>query len=154
MLLNNAVYMMSCQSVLPSLALSSLLILTIIFNLKLEHTGFQKALQYIINIFISIQFSHSVVSNSLWPHDPQHVRPPSPSPIPRVYLCPLSKDIQPMPSNRLILCGALLLSPSISCWEQHESLFKWDSSSHQVAKVLEFQFQHQSFPWIFRTDFL
>ena len=34
------------------------------------------------------------------------------------------------------------------------SLFKWFSSSHQVAKVLEFQLQHQSFQWIFRTDFL
>ena len=37
---------------------------------------------------------------------------------------------------------------------QHQSLFKWVSSSHQVAKILEFQLQHQSFQWIFRTDFL
>ena len=37
---------------------------------------------------------------------------------------------------------------------QHQGLFKWVSSSHQVAKVLEFQLQHQSFQWIFRTDFL
>ena len=37
---------------------------------------------------------------------------------------------------------------------QHQDLFKWVSSSHQVAKVLEFQFQHQSFQRIFRTDFL
>ena len=37
---------------------------------------------------------------------------------------------------------------------QHQSLFKWVSSSHQVAKVLEFQLQHQSFQWTFRTDFL
>ena len=37
---------------------------------------------------------------------------------------------------------------------QHKGLFKWVSSSHQVAKVLEFQLQHQSFQWIFRTDFL
>ena len=37
---------------------------------------------------------------------------------------------------------------------QHQGLFKWVSSSHQVAKILEFQFQHQSFQWIFRTDFL
>ena len=35
---------------------------------------------------------------------------------------------------------------------QHQGLFKWVSSSHQVAKVLEFQLQHQSFQWIFRTD--
>ena len=37
---------------------------------------------------------------------------------------------------------------------QHQSLFQWISSSHQVAKVLEFQLQHQSFQWIFRIDFL
>ena len=37
---------------------------------------------------------------------------------------------------------------------QHQGLFKWVSSSHQVAKVLGIQLQHQSFQWIFRTDFL
>ena len=37
---------------------------------------------------------------------------------------------------------------------QHPGLFKWVSSSHQVVKILEFQLQHQSFQWIFRTDFL
>ena len=37
---------------------------------------------------------------------------------------------------------------------QHQGLFKWVSSSYQVAKVLEFQLQHQSFQWISRTDFL
>ena len=35
---------------------------------------------------------------------------------------------------------------------QHQGLFKWVSSSHQVAKVLEFQLQHQSFQWTLRTD--
>ena len=37
---------------------------------------------------------------------------------------------------------------------QHQGLFQWVSYSHQVAKVLELQLQHQSFQWIFRTDFL
>ena len=37
---------------------------------------------------------------------------------------------------------------------QHQGLFQWVSSLHQVAKVLEFQLQHQSFQWTFRTDFL
>ena len=37
---------------------------------------------------------------------------------------------------------------------QHKGLLKWVSSSHQVAKVLDFQLQHQSFQWTFRTDFL
>ena len=36
---------------------------------------------------------------------------------------------------------------------QHQSLFQWVNSSHEVAKVLEFQLQHQSFQWIFRTHF-
>ena len=37
---------------------------------------------------------------------------------------------------------------------QHQGLFQWVSSSHQVAKVLEFQLQHQSCQWILRTDLL
>ena len=36
-------------------------------------------------LFSSVQFSRSVVSDSLWPHETQHVRPPCPSPTPRVY---------------------------------------------------------------------
>ena len=43
--------------------------------------------------------------------------------------------------------------PSLNL-SQHQRLFKWVSSSHQVAKVLEFQLQHQSFQWTLRTDFL
>ena len=35
---------------------------------------------------------------------------------------------------------------------QHQGLFQWVSSSHQVGKVLELQLQHQSFQWIFRID--
>ena len=37
---------------------------------------------------------------------------------------------------------------------QHQGLFKWVNSSHQVAKLLEFQLQHKFFQWILRTDFL
>ena len=40
-------------------------------------------------------------------------------------------------------------SPTFNLSE-HQGLFQWVSSSHQVAKVLEFQLQHQSFQWIFR----
>ena len=43
-------------------------------------------------------------------------------------------------------------SPPALYLSQHQGLFKWVSSSHQVAKVLEFQLQHQYFQWIFRTD--
>ena len=45
-------------------------------------------------------------------------------------------------------------SPPAFNHSQHQGLFKWVSSSHQMAKVLEFQLQHPSFQWIFRTDFL
>ena len=45
-------------------------------------------------------------------------------------------------------------SPPTFNLSQHQGLFQWVSSSHQEAKVLEFQFQHQSFQWIRRTDFL
>ena len=45
-------------------------------------------------------------------------------------------------------------SPPAFNLSQHQGLFQWVSSSCQVAKGLEFQLQHQSFPWIFRTDFL
>ena len=55
-----------------------------------------------------------------------------------------------MPSDHLIPRHPLLLLPSIF---PSNRVF-WVSSSHQVAKVLELQLQHQPFQWIFRTDFL
>ena len=48
----------------------------------------------------------------------------------------------------------LSLSPPAFNLSQHQGLFQWVSSSYQAAKVLESQFQHQSFQWMFRTDFL
>ena len=106
-----------------------------------------------INLWIeptSVQFSCSVMSNSLRPHGLHHTRPPCPSPTPRVYSdsCPLSW-----------WCHATILSssspsPPTFSHSQQQGLFKWVSSSYQVAKVLEFQLQHQSLQWTFRTDFL
>ena len=43
-------------------------------------------------------------------------------------------------------------SPPVPNPSQHQGLFQWVNSSHEVAKVLEFQFQHQSFQWTPRTD--
>ena len=45
-------------------------------------------------------------------------------------------------------------SPPTFNLSQHQGLWQWVSSSHQVAKVLEFQLQHQSFQWTLRTDLL
>ena len=57
-----------------------------------------------------------------------------------------------MPSNHLILCCPP--SPPALNLSQHQGLFQWVGSSHQVAKVLKLLLQHQSFQWIFRVDFL
>ena len=59
----------------------------------------------------SVQFSHSVVSDSLRPHKLQHARPPCPSPTPRVHSLTSIESV--MPSSHLILSRPLLLLPSI-----------------------------------------
>ena len=91
-------------------------------------------------LFSSVQFSLSVVSNSLQPHGLQHARPPCPSPTPGVYSnsYPLSRWCHPT---------IVIPSPPAFNLSQHQGLFKWVSSLHQVAKVLEFQLQQQSFQW-------
>ena len=91
---------------------------------------------YIFSFSISVQFSRSVVSNSLRPHELQHARPPCPSPTPGVHSDsrhPVSDTIQPShpPSS------PSLPAPNPS---QYQSLFQWVNSSHEVAKVLEFSF--------------
>ena len=62
--------------------------------------------------FSSVQFSHSVVSDSLRPHESQHARPPCPSPTPGVHWNWSIESV--MPSSHLILCRPLLLlSPTL-----------------------------------------
>ena len=62
----------------------------------------------------------------------------------------------PCPSSQWCHPSHPLSSPSPLAFDlsQHQSLFKWVSSSHQVAKVLEFHLQHQSFQWTPKTDIL
>ena len=60
----------------------------------------------------SVQFSHSVMSNSLQPHGLQHARLPCPSPTPRAWWNSQSIALV-MPSNHLILCLPLLLLPPV-----------------------------------------
>ena len=97
----------------------------------------------------SVQFSHSVVSDSLRPHGLQDTRPPVHHQHPgftQTHVRWVSDDIQP---------SHPLSSPSPAFnLSQHQGLSKWVSSSHQVAKILEFQLQHQFFQRIFRTDLL
>ena len=73
-------------------------------SLSSQYPGYQ---------FSQYQFSHSVVSNSLRPHELQHARPPCPSPTPGVHPNPCMSMELVMPSSHLILCHPLLLLPSI-----------------------------------------
>ena len=110
----------------------------------------EKNFSFSIKYFSSVQFSCSVLSDSLRPHELQHARPPCPSPTPRVYLnpCPSSRWCHPTISYSVV--------PLSSCPQSlpASGSFQMSQLSHQVAKVLEFQLQHQSFRWTSRTDFL
>ena len=83
----------------------------------------------------SVQFSRSVVSDSLRPHESQHARAPCPWPTPRVNpdSRPLSQWCHPAISSSVI---------PFSSWPQFlpaSEFFQWVNSSHEVAKVLELQ---------------
>ena len=95
----------------------------------------------------SIQFS-SVMSDPSRPRGLQHPRLSRLSPTPGAFSnsCALSWWCHPTISSSVI--------PSAFNLPQQQGLFQGVSSSRQVAKVLEFQLQHQSFQWILRTDFL
>ena len=74
--------------------------------------------------FSSVQFSRSVVSDSLRPHESKHARPPCPSPAPGVYSnsCPLSRWCHPTISSSVVPFSS-----------QHQGLFKWVSSLQYCA---------------------
>ena len=99
-------------------------------------------------VHCSVQFSRSVVCDFLRPMDcstpglPVHHQLPE---FTQTHVPWVGDAIQPPHP---------LSSPSPPAFSlsQNRGLFKWVSSSHQVAKVLEFQHQHQSFQGIFRTD--
>ena len=105
---------------------------------------------YVVWMFSSVQFGHSVVPYSLWPHELQHARLPCPSPTPRVYpnSCPLSQWCHPtIPS-----CRPLLLLPSIfpiiRVFSNESALcISW-------PKYWGFSLNISPSQWILRTDFL
>ena len=108
------------------------------------------------------------MSDSLWPHRLQHFRLPCPPLFPSsvhsrpTLWDPMNHSTLGLPVHHQLLESTQthvrcisdatqpthpLLSPSPTALNlsQHQGLFRWVSSSHQVAKVLEFQLQHQSF---------
>ena len=97
-----------------------------------------------------IQFSLSVMSNSLRPHGLQDARLPCPSPTLRACSdsCPSSQWCHPTVSSSVISFSSCLQSFQASGSFQISQFFA------SGGQRLEFQLQHQSFQWIFRTDFL
>ena len=91
---------------------------------------------------LSVQFSRSIVFDSLRPRELQHARPPSPSPTAGVHPnpCPWSRWCHPTITSSFVPLSSCLQSFPAS------GLFKWVSSLHQVAKVLEFQLQTSVLP--------
>ena len=86
---------------------------------------------------------------TLQPRGLQQARLPCPSPLLEfAHTHVLSQWCHPAISS------SVAPSPPAHSLSQHQGLFQWVSTSHQVTKVLELQLQHQPFQWIFRVDFL
>ena len=99
-----------------------------------------------VNIFSSVPFSHSVVSNSLRPHGLQHARPSCPSPTPGVCSnsCPLSRWCHPTISSSVISLSCCLQSfPSIRVFSNESVLHnRWQKySASTLASVLPMKIQ-------------
>ena len=117
-------------------------------NLQLSHCA-----SFSVNIpkptILVVYFSSVQSSPTLW--DPMDCTPV----FPVHHQLPVLAQIHVLRVSDAIQPSHPLLSPSLPGFNlaQHQGLFQWVTSSHQVAKVLELQLQHQSFQWIFRTDF-
>ena len=85
--------------------------------------------------FSSVQFSRSFMSDSLQPHESQHARPPYITNSRSSLRLTATESV--MPSSHLILCLPLFLLPLIP--PSIRVFFQGVNSSHEVAKVLEFQ---------------
>ena len=94
-------------------------------------------------IHSSVQFS-SAAQSCVTLCDPMNCSTPG---FPQTHVHWVGDAIQPSH----FLSSSSLPAPNPS---QHQSIFQWVNSSHEVAKVLEFQLQHQSFQWKLRTDLL
>ena len=101
-----------------------------------------------VRIFLLL-FSHLVLSNSLQPMDWSMPGLPVLHHLLELAQTHVHWVGDAIPSSHPLSSP----SPAFSL-SQHQSLFQWVNSLHQVVKVLELQLQHQSFQWIFRTDIL
>ena len=90
-----------------------------------------------MDVFSSVQFSCSVVSDSLWPHELQHARPPCPSPTPGVHSnsCPSSQWCHPAVSSSVVPFSSCPQSLPASGSYPMSQLFAWGSQSIRVSAL-------------------
>ena len=88
-------------------------------------------------LHLSVQFSHSVVSDSLQPHESQHAKPPCPSPTPRVHpnSCPSSRCCHPAISSSVIPFSSCPQSLPASGSFLMSQLFAWSGQSTGVSAL-------------------
>ena len=110
---------------------------------------FLKSLLVLVSLS-SVEFSHSVVSNSLQHHGLQHTRLSCSSPAPGACSNCVHSVCDAIQTSHPLLCT----SPPAFNISWHQDLFKWVRSLHQVANVLEFQLRHHSLQWTPRTILL
>ena len=101
----------------------------------------------------SVQFSSVQLLSRVWLCDPMNCSTPG-FPVHHLFLELAQTYVHWV--SEAIQSSHSLSSPSLPAFNlcQHQGLLQWVSSSYPVAKLLEFQLQHQSFQWIFRIDFL
>ena len=97
-------------------------------------------------LFLSVQFSHSVLSDSLWLHELQHARPPCPSPIPRTYSnsCPSHQWCHPTISSSVVPFSSRLQSFPASGsfpirWPKYQSFSFSISPSNEYSGLISFR---------------
>ena len=98
------------------------------------------------SLLSSLQFSHLVMSNSLWPHGLQHTRPPCPSPTPRIYSnsCPSSLWCYPTISSSVIpFSSCLQFFPASRSFQMSQFFASGGQSIGVSASTWEFQLQHK-----------
>ena len=90
--------------------------------------------------FSSVQFSRSVVSDSLWPHESQHARPPCPSPTPRVHSdsCPSSQWCHSAISSSVVPFSSCPKSLPASESFPMSQLFAWGGQSTGISALASF----------------
>ena len=96
--------------------------------------------KWTISISSSVQFSHSVVSDSLWPHESQHARPPCPIPSPGVHSNsrPLSRWCHPAISSSVVPFSSCPQSLPASQSFPISQLFTWGGQSTWVSALASF----------------